>query len=421
MSRILVIAHGHPELSPGGGELAAAAQCSQLRALGHEVLFVARVRELSGHGGTPFTLRGADVLFHSPNYDHFLHVQRAKWAIHKDFRALIERFAPDVVHLHHYVHIGLDLIRELRKYDASMPIVLTLHEYLAICHNHGQFLKVEGGLCYKSGPLDCHGCYPGHAPQDFFLRERFIKSFLFLVDRFVCPSRFLLERYAAWGLPRERLVLLENGQEPGLPAADEPPAAWRRFGFFGQLSDLKGVRVLLQAMALLPAQLRGSLQLDIHGTLNHQGDAFIAEFHAAVAALGGVAHYHGPYQPGEQARLMGRVGWVVVPSLWWENSPLVIQEAFGAGRPVLCSDIGGMAEKVRDGVDGLHVRVGDPRDLAECMARAADPVLWQRLCAGIQRPPTIGATTQTLLTLYEAIRGERSDKARIAKRFSTKR
>ena len=56
---------------------------------------------------------------------------------------------------------------------------------------------------------------------------------------------------------------------------------------------------------------------------------------------------------------MAEIDWVVVPSIWWENSPLVIQEAFLHGRPVICSDIGGMAEKVRHGVDGLHFRVGD--------------------------------------------------------------
>ncbi len=69
--------------------------------------------------------------------------------------------------------------------------------------------------------------------------------------------------------------------------------------------------------------------------------------------------------------LMAEVDWVIVPSIWWENSPLVIQEAFTYGRPVICSGIGGMAEKVTDGVNGLHFRVGDPRSLAETMRRAA--------------------------------------------------
>jgi glycosyltransferase involved in cell wall biosynthesis len=75
---------------------------------------------------------------------------------------------------------------------------------------------------------------------------------------------------------------------------------------------------------------------------------------------------------------------VVVPSRWWENSPLVIQEAFLHQRPVICSDIGGMAEKVDDGVDGLHFRAGDARSLARVLERAVTtPALWDSLRAGI--------------------------------------
>ena len=73
----------------------------------------------------------------------------------------------------------------------------------------------------------------------------------------------------------------------------------------------------------------------------------------------------GRYDHQRSAALMRNIDWVIVPSIWWENSPLVIQEAFMYGRPVICSDIGGMAEKVRDGVDGLHFRAGDAQDLAD--------------------------------------------------------
>ena len=57
---------------------------------------------------------------------------------------------------------------------------------------------------------------------------------------------------------------------------------------------------------------------------------------------------------------MARIDWVVVPSIWWETGPLVVMEAFQYGRPVICSDIGGMSEKVTDGVNGLHFRRRDP-------------------------------------------------------------
>ena len=83
---------------------------------------------------------------------------------------------------------------------------------------------------------------------------------------------------------------------------------------------------------------------------------------------------------------MREVDWTIVPSTWWENAPVVIQEAFHHGRPIIASDIGGMAEKVRDDIDGLHFHVGNPESLAEAMTRAIrEPELWDRLRAG--HPP----------------------------------
>jgi glycosyltransferase involved in cell wall biosynthesis len=101
---------------------------------------------------------------------------------------------------------------------------------------------------------------------------------------------------------------------------------------------------------------------------------------------------------------MRQVDWVVVPSVWWENSPLVIQEAFAAGRPVVCSGIGGMAEKVPAGTAGLHFRAGDPGDLADVMRRAAtEPGLWDRLRAGLPTPHPMPAHVARLAGLYESL------------------
>lgn len=96
---------------------------------------------------------------------------------------------------------------------------------------------------------------------------------------------------------------------------------------------------------------------------------------------------------------MARADWVVVPSLWWENAPLVIEEARAAGRPVIASGIGGMAERVADGVDGLHVPPGDAAALAETMRAATDPALWRRL-AGVALPADHAAFTDAHLALY---------------------
>jgi glycosyltransferase involved in cell wall biosynthesis len=98
---------------------------------------------------------------------------------------------------------------------------------------------------------------------------------------------------------------------------------------------------------------------------------------------------------------MAEVDWVVVPSRWWENSPLVIQEAFLHKRPVICSDIGGMAEKVADGVDGLHFRAGDPRSLAQVLETAiGTPGLWDSLRANVPEIYDMDSHVASLRALY---------------------
>src|SRR3712207_5830979 len=112
----------------------------------------------------------------------------------------------------------------------------------------------------------------------------------------------------------------------------------------------------------------------------------------------------GSYTRAEVPELMAKTDWVVVPSIWWENSPLVIQEAFQHGRPVICSDIGGMAEKGRDGVDGLHFRRGDAEHLAEVMRRAATtPGLWDQLADGIPEVHPMGRHVANMTTLYREL------------------
>ena len=101
---------------------------------------------------------------------------------------------------------------------------------------------------------------------------------------------------------------------------------------------------------------------------------------------------------------MATVDWTVMPSIWWENAPVVIQESFLHRRPLIVSNIGGMAEKVRDGVDGLHFRVGSPEDLADCLTRALqEPDLWPRLADAAPRPLDLAAFAAEHLALYRDI------------------
>ncbi len=151
-----------------------------------------------------------------------------------------------------------------------------------------------------------------------------------------------------------------------------------RIGFFGQINHFKGADLLLRAMQVV-CEEEPDAHLWLHGAnLEIQPQAFQDEFGELLADTGRNVTLAGRFEHADLPRLLADVDWVVVPSRWWENSPLVIQEAFLHGRPVICGDIGGMAEKVRDGVDGLHFRAGDPTSLAETLLRAIrTPGLWE--------------------------------------------
>jgi len=410
--RVLIISHGHPDFSVGGGEIAAHAQWLELRRRGVTAMFLARSSEFSGHAGAPFSARSADgleVLFSVPPVNHFRHSQTDGRIVFESFRQLLESFRPTAVHFHHYVHLGLELIREARKHNPNATITLTLHEFLAICHAQGQMLKTNGRLCNKAAPLDCHACFPDISSQDFFMRELFVKSFMCLVDHFVCPSNFLCERYIAWGLPREKMVVLDNGQPPR--DAERKTVTEQniesRFAVLGQLSRLKGTLVLLDAIRLLPKAVRKKARVEIHGSIQYAQADFKQEFTKGLQGLEETVRVCGPYLPEHATGILQRNGWLIVPSIWWENSPLVIQEAFAAGRPVLCSNVGGMAEKVVDGVSGFHFRVNSAPDLAARMEQCVNqPELWPIMSGNVPKPLSVEEAVDQLMALYTGTTSE---------------
>lgn len=410
--RVLIVSHGHPAFSIGGAEVASHALFRGLQASqGIEAFYLARAASpLRRHEATPLmSLRQGpnEVFAHLDAYDHQWISSRALDELDGPIADWLRELAPDVVHLHHLIGFGTEFLALVRRVLPAAAIVVTFHEYLSICLNHGQMVKTDRNrLCTRASPIDCAACFPNWTVDAVWRRERFLKDHFQLADRFISPSRFLMDRYVAWGLPASRFSVIENGLAETAPAPPRPlPKGGRRarFGFFGQVTEFKGLHVLLDAITRIPDAIWGddaSLAV-FGGNLESQPEAFRTSFEALMARAGRRARFYGAYRSEELPRLMGQIDWVVMPSIWWENSPVVIQEAFHHRRPVICSDIGGMAEKVRDGIDGMHFRVGSAEDLADRLVMAmTERTLWRRLSVGCPEPLPASASASAHAALY---------------------
>ncbi len=195
--RVLVMSHSHPALTQGGAEISAHALFRGLKSReGITSWFLGcSTRAHTDRFGPKITqpFGSDDFVYQVTNFDVF------KFANHdpyftNDFEDLIAELKPDVVHSHHFLSFGIESFAAVKRAWPSAKIVLSLHEYLAICHNNGQMIKTKASrLCYRESPQDCSACFPEIPAREFFLRKRYVQAFFQDVDLFVSPSQFLAE------------------------------------------------------------------------------------------------------------------------------------------------------------------------------------------------------------------------------------
>jgi glycosyltransferase involved in cell wall biosynthesis len=403
--KVLLVSLFHPELVRGGAqqvcyELFQGLQAREdieptlLAAIDPSFLSLFK----SGARITGFDGRPGEFLFLSRDYDYWWH-KTSDTLLREAYAEFLELVQPDVVHFHHFLLLGMDLITLTRKVLPDAKIVFTFHEFLAICNADGQMLrKTDRSLCQRASSVRCHQCFPERRPEEFFTRELWVKSHLDKVDVFTTPSKFMIEHYVDWGLERDDIVHVTNGQDDyarraGLPA---PRETRNRFGFFGQLVDNKGLHVILEAVDILRGEGFEDFQVEVNGdNLQYASEARRNEIETfmEVEAQRPLAEqrvrFNGSYQADQIGERMSRIDWCIVPSTWWEIFCLVISEAWMFKRPVIASNVGGPAERITHEVDGLHFPVGDARALAETMRRACtEEGLWDRLSTQITPPPS---------------------------------
>jgi glycosyltransferase involved in cell wall biosynthesis len=228
------------------------------------------------------------------------------------------------------------------------------------------------------------------------------------IDRFVAPSAALGNEFVRLGLPEERIEIRDYGFTPLARVAAPGSSDRLRIGYVGSLVWHKGIHVLIDAVRDLP---------QTGWTLSIHGDPDVAPTYSAELrerARGLPIHFSGKFQAEAAASIYAELDLLVVPSIWLENSPLVIHEAFQAGVPVIGSRLGGTANLVRDGRWGRLVTPGSARDLGAALHEALENRdlvrAWSSALPGVESIEDDGRKwLETYRELTSARKGEQPD------------
>jgi glycosyltransferase involved in cell wall biosynthesis len=276
-------------------------------------------------------------------------------------RSMVRRHRAEVVHCHNLLPSLSPAVLRAAS-EAGAAVVMTLHNYRLMCLP-STFLR-DGRVCEDCmgrlpWPGVVHACYRGSRPGSAVVAlslatHRALGSFAH-VSRFLAVSGFVRDRHIAAGIPSSKILIKSNFAWPS--AVREGPGD--AFVYLGRLSAEKGVATLLDAW-----------RRDAPGRLLVVGDGpdrsrLEGSRPEGVTFLGHV--------PGERVgEILRNARALLVPSVWYEAQPRVILEAFAAGIPVAVSRMGGLADLVNHGVDGIVLNPADPSAWREGVATLAD-------------------------------------------------
>jgi glycosyltransferase involved in cell wall biosynthesis len=227
-------------------------------------------------------------------------------------------------------------------------------------------------------------------------RKRWAKKIIRAVNIFIAPSQFLLEKYVQEELPREKIVFIRHGiNKNDLCGIKKTASKKIRFAFIGTLRVLKGIYLLVDAFN----RITGPAELKIYG---RAAPDMIDDLRKRIKNPD--IHLMGEFKQEDKKRVFSEIDVLILPSICYENCPLVINEAFMAKIPVITTNIGGMAELVEDGKYGFTFPVGDTEKLAEKIELLVrNPELANKLSANLPDVKDMETHTEEIISLYNKL------------------
>lgn len=341
---------------------------------------------------------------------------------------------PDLVHLVSGYLMGIAPIRAASRF--RIPTVVTLNDFWFICPTI-YLLRGDGSLCGGPSGIECARCLfdakrrfrliDQRAPQlmkafwrlasrhpkigeRFGLPERLdvlaqrrvlLIDTLNTVDLIVPITHFLADLYIRNGVHSDRLVVMPLGVSPVAPFTRQVDPTVIHFGYLGQIAPIKGIDILVRAFRKLDrSRLRA--RLIIHGRM--AASPGYSQRLKQLAENDPDIVFAGEYENSRVMEILSDLDLIVVPSIWYENSPTVLLEAFSAGRPVIGTNVGGISEIVQNDINGLSFERGSVEDLKRKMERVLhESTLLGRLARGIPRLKTPDEEIEGYMTHYRRL------------------
>jgi glycosyltransferase involved in cell wall biosynthesis len=353
-------------------------------------------------------------------------------------RDIIEELQPDIVHVVHLINhtaVLLEVLQELK-----IPVVATFTDFFGFCFNN-KLQAADNKLC--SGPsssrVNCIACFlkatsdkhtnsllkksvstapwvnisaeiinvvekaiPSRLPHEYRSVIPDLKSRPDILEACyqhywaaIAPSKFLEKAYLANGFKKPLHlqnfgVDIDRAEKPN--RGDEP----LRVGYIGQIAAHKGVDILVEAFKRIE-----NAKLVIYGP-EDQDKGYVSSLRKNAESCLSEVNFLGTFEPDRMASIMRELDFIVIPSTWYENSPLVLLYALATHTPAIVSDVEGMTEFVKDGENGFVFPMGSAKNLAVILDEISkDPIKARDISANTSYLRSTSDMADDVLRLYK--------------------
>lgn len=357
--KILKIIHGFPPFYMAGSEIYSYHLVKELERQNINVFLFTRFENQFTESYTTYEENFENIKIfriNKPSRDYQFDDKFFDKKIDNTFENYLDKNKFDLVHIGHLSHLSTNLINIIKNY--RLPIVYTIHDFWLFCVK-GQMINAESKICRGQSPKKCRKCSP-YKPT---LKEvkntlAYMQQTIAKIDLFISPSLTLKKFFIKNGIAENKIKFLKYGFQTNKITFLKKSFKKNdriKFGFIGRIIPNKGIKLLIDTFNKLE-----NISLEIYGSIDKNEKEFLERKNICF-----MDNYHND----DIDNILKKIDVLIVPSLWYENSPLVIQEAFLAGVPVITSDLGGMKELVKNNVNGYTFEVGNMNSLTEVIKR----------------------------------------------------